>query len=178
MRVERRAELARDFVRVLGARGRGGATIEALAAEAGVAPGLVHHYFKDKHDLWTTALDALVIDFHARAGRTLDEYLDAALALGERSDVVAARAWVAIFAEAHDDPALFAKVRRVLDVEITHIEKRAKSRAGGALDERGASAMLSFVLGALVFGSFAPRRAAGFAHGASKRLLRALSHDA
>jgi TetR/AcrR family transcriptional repressor of bet genes len=178
VRAERRVEVARAFARVLGAHGRGGATIAAVASEAGIAPGLVHHYFADKQDLYATLLDELLAEFRRRAdGRgeagdadPLEAYVSAALALDDRSDIAAARAWVGIFAEALGDPTLFAKVRRVIDAEVAHVERRSR----GALSTADAGAVVAFVVGALVFGAFAPRKTAGFAAPSLRRMLTAL----
>ncbi|HEY2518389.1 MAG TPA: TetR family transcriptional regulator [Polyangiaceae bacterium] len=172
LRAERRTELARAFARVLGTHGRGGATVAAAAAEAGMAPGLVHHYFATKEDLYEEVLDELVRGFRrrveARGGDDrLEAYVDAALALDDRSDVIGARAWVGLFAEAVSDPALFTKVRRRLDAEVAYVEGRAR----GTLSTVEASAVVAFVVGALVFGAFAPRKAAGFAAPGLRALL-------
>ena len=134
IRERRRGEVARAFARVLGAHGRGGATIAAVATEAGIAPGLVHHYFESKEDLYEALLEQLVAEFRRRAAARAEEdplevYVDAALALDDRSDVSAARAWVGIFAEALSDPDLFAKVRRMLDAEVLHVERRGNGMA-------------------------------------------------
>jgi TetR/AcrR family transcriptional repressor of bet genes len=174
LRERRRSELARTFARVLGTHGQGGATIAAVAAEAGVAPGLVHHYFRDKQDLYEALLGELLAEFRRRvdaAGEAdaLDAYIDAALALDDRSDVAAARAWVGVFAEALGDPTLFAKVRRMMDAEVTHVERR-----GAGLSTADASAVVAFVVGALVFGAFAPRKTAGFAAPALRRMVAGL----
>ena len=178
LRTERRAELLQAFVRVLGAHGRGGATIANVAAEAGIAPGLVHHYFTDKSELYSALVEQLVAGFRARAARAtvpdpLEAYVHAALDLGDTSDVAAARAWVGVFAEALGDPSLFAKVRRALDAEVAHVERCAR----GALSAADASAVVAFVVGALVFGAFAPRKTAGFAAPRLLRLIAALSVD-
>jgi TetR/AcrR family transcriptional repressor of bet genes len=171
----RRAEVARAFARVLGREGQGGATIAAVAAEAGIAPGLVHHYFEDKQDLYETLLGELLAQFRRRldaypSADPLEAYVTAALALDERSDVAAARAWVGIFAEALGDPALFAKVRRMMDTEVAHVERRSR----GTLTTADASAVVAFVVGALVFGAFAPRKTAGFAAPSLRRMLDGL----
>jgi TetR/AcrR family transcriptional repressor of bet genes len=168
--------LARAFARVLGAHGQGGATIAAVAAEAGMAPGLVHHYFTSKEDLYETLLEGLVAEFRRREGSIqakdpLEAYVQAALALDERSDVAAARAWVGIFAEALGEPSLFAKVRRVIDAEVAHVERRAR----GSLSAADASAIVAFVVGALVFGAFAPKKTAGFAAPSLRRMIAGLS---
>jgi AcrR family transcriptional regulator len=173
LREERRRELASGFARVLAARGSGGATIAALASEMGVAAGIVHHYFEDKRDLYGALLDVLVGAFRDRArpdggADPLSAYGRAALALDERADRIAARAWVGLFGEALTDATLFERVRRLIDGEIQRI-----ARIGG-LSTQDAAAMLAFVLGALVLGAFAPIKTAGFAAPAFARLLEAL----
>lgn len=94
--------------------------------------------------------------------------------LDERSDVTAARAWVGVFAEAMSDAALFAKVRRIMDAEVAHVERRSR----GTLSAADASAVVAFVVGALVFGAFAPRKAAGFAAPSLRRMIVGLRRRA
>lgn len=168
-------EVARAFARVLGSHGQGGATVAAVAAEAGIAPGLVHHYFRDKQELYEALLAELLAEFRRRVEASpesdpLEAYVSAALSLDERSDVAAARAWVGVFAEGLADPALFAKVRRMMDAEIVHVERRA----AGTLSTAEASAVMAFVVGALVFGAFAPRKTAGFAAPGLSRMITGL----
>lgn len=177
LRRQRRAEITVAFARVLARTGYAGATIAAVAEEAGIAPGLVHHHFRDKADLLDSLLDDLLGRFRSRTARLsagldpLQAYLDAALALGESADVAAARCWVGVLAEAIREPALFAKVRRLVDAEVGAVERRA----GGRLDPRDSGALLAFVVGALVLGAFAPRKTAGFAGPAARVLADALA---
>jgi len=158
----------------LAEHGYAGATIAAVATEAGVAPGLVHHYFADKQELLSSLLGDLLGRFRRRTHSyeaekdSLDAYISAALALGDSADLVAARCWVGVFAEAVRDPALFDQVRRVLDGEIHAICRRSQDQ----LDERDAGAVLAFIVGALVLGAFAPRKTAGFAAPALRRFVR------
>lgn len=179
-RTLRRDEILTAFALVLSKHGYAGATIASIAARAGVAPGLVHHHFRDKAELLDALLDRLVSAMHARTASPeggadfVDAYIESALALGKRADVTAARCWVGLFAEALRDPSLFAKVRRVLDAELVRIERGSR----GALDAEGASALLAFVVGSLVVGAFAPVRTRGFAAPAAKRLVAALRSPA
>jgi AcrR family transcriptional regulator len=169
LRPERRREIAAAMARVLAAHGAAGATITAIAAEADVAPGIIHHYFADKQDLYGELLDVLIEGFRRRIaddGDPIAAYGNAALAL-DHADRVAARAWVGLFAEAMTDPALFARIRRLLDGEIQAIERRG----AGAISAQDAGALLAFVVGALVFGAFAPKKTAGFAAPAYARML-------
>lgn len=164
-RAQRRAELTLAFARVLADHGYAGATIEAVAEAAGVSPGLVHHHFADKHDLLDSLLQDLIARFRQRIRLVeadtdpLDAYALAAVRLDDSADIVAARCWVGVLAEAVRSPPLFARVRRLVDAEVGRI----RQRSGGAFSAQEAGAVLAFVIGSLVVGAFAPRATAGFA---------------
>jgi hypothetical protein len=51
-----------------------------------------------------------------------------------------------------------------------HVERRSQ----GSLSTADASAVVAFVVGALVFGAFAPRKTAGFAAPSLRKMLRGL----
>lgn len=176
LRAERRAEITGAFARVLARHGYAGATIAAVAEEAGVAPGLVHHYFLDKDEMFASLVDELVERFRAQmrgldaGGDPLDAYITAAVALGGTADATAARCWVSVFAEAVRDPALFARVSRLVDTEIAAICRRG----GARFSAQDGGAVLAFIVGSLVLGAFAPRRTAGFAAPSLRRLVQAL----
>lgn len=177
LRLRRRAEIIEGFARVLAERGYAGATIAAVAEAAGVAPGLVHHYFEDKAELLDALVEVLTQRFAARvrssdAQDPLLAYTDAALRLDASSDTVAARCWVGVLAEAMRDPSLFGRLRRLVDSELDVIQRRSRGR----LAEKDAGAVLAFVVGALVLGAFAPKKTAGFAAPALGKLLGALQN--
>ena len=67
-----RADLIAATARVLAREGTGGASVRAIAVEAGVSPGLVGHYF--------AGIDALVAATYAHVEHTVSEALDAAVA--------------------------------------------------------------------------------------------------
>lgn len=173
MRAQRRAEIVSAFAELLAGHGFAGATIAAVAERAGVAPGLIHHHFRDKEELLGALLDDLLTGFRARvrhyeADPALDRllaYIDGALKLDDRADTIAARCWVGVIGEALRTPSLFARFRRLIDGEIASIGERSK------LDERQAGALLAFILGALVVGAFAPKKTAGFAADGARALL-------
>jgi hypothetical protein len=75
-----------------------------------------------------------------------------------------------VLAEAVRQPGLGAQVRRLVETEIEGIQRRS----GGRLAPKEAGAILAFVLGSLVLGAFAPKRAAGFAAPAARMLVRGL----
>ncbi|HSI06186.1 MAG: TetR/AcrR family transcriptional regulator [Myxococcota bacterium] len=176
MRTLRRGEIIEGFARVLAEHGYAGATIAAVADEAGVAPGLVHHYFADKAEL----LDGLVLMLTERFAQRvrastdaepLNAYIDSALRLDGSPDTIAARCWVGVLAEAVRDPMLFARVRKLVDSELEVIQRRSR----GKLSEKDAGAVLAFIVGALVLGAFAPRKTSGFAAPALHTLVDALA---
>ena len=176
-RERRRHEILAAFARVLADHGYAGATIARIADEAGVAPGLVHHHFESKAELLSGLLQDLVAGFRGRIRASGTEesdpllaYVDAALALDARADLVAAKCWVGMFAEAVRDPTLFVQVRRLIDTEIGVIQDRSR----GAFSAQDAGAVLAFILGALVLGAFAPRKTAGFAAPALRRFVASL----
>ena len=176
----RRRLIVRAFARVLANHGYAGATIAAVATEAGIAPGLVHHHFDDKSELLEELLRELVTRFRERVRSYeafedgLLAYVDGALKLDERADLVAARCWVGLFAEAVRNPTLFARMRRLIDGEIASLELRS----GGKLSTHDAGCVLAFVIGALVLGAFAPKKTAGFAAPGLKTIIFALTRSA
>lgn len=174
-RKQRRAEILQAFARVLAQHGYAGATMTALGAEAGIAPGLIHHHFVNKSELLDALLDSLLDGFRTRVQEEKDPdpllaYIDGALRLDERSDLVSARCWVGVFSEALRNPALLRRMRRVIDNEITTIERLS----GRHLDGQQAGAVLAFIIGALVLGAFAPQKTAGFAAPSLRRFVAAL----
>ena len=164
------------FAQVLAEHGFAGATIAAVAAQAGVAAGLVHHHFENKDDLLGALLQELLAGFRRRVGDyegggdRLLAYVDGALKLDERADTVAARCWVGVFAEAIRNPQLFRHMRRLLDGEIETIQ----ARSGHRLTSQQAGAVLAFIIGSLVLGAFAPRKTAGFAAPGLRVLVQAM----
>ena len=179
-RAQRRREILTAFARVLADHGYAGATIAAVAAEAGVAPGLVHHHFDSKAELLQALLQDLVARFRQRVRHyepqqdRLLAYVDGALKLDDHADLVAARCWVGVFGEAVRSPTLFAHMRRLIDTEIAAIQQRA----AGTFSDHDAGCILAFVIGSLVLGAFAPRKTAGFAAPGLRRLVAALAAGA
>lgn len=179
-RPQRRAQLLSAFARVLADHGYAGATIAAVANEAGVAPGLVHHHFKHKAELMEALVNTLVSQFRARVqvrqqslgpkSDPLLTYIEGALRLDDQADPIAARCWVGVFAEAVRNPTLFKHLRQLIAQELTTIRRRS----GDTLDEQQASAVLAFMMGALVMGAFAPENTTGFAAPALHQLVAAM----
>lgn len=181
IREAKRCLLAESCVRVLATHGLGGTTIAAVAAEASVAPGLLHHHFRDRDDLLCEAAVALGRRFRQRlveeggAAERLGHRLDVALALGPDAEPGAARAWVGLFAEALRSPSLGHVLKRLLKAEMETVAKLLRQEGVAEAEARDAAAgLLAFVLGALVLGALLPGAAPGFAASAARRMLAGL----
>lgn len=166
MAKERRADIIEGFAQVLSEHGFAGSTMVAVAEAANVSPGLIHHHFRDKREMLLELFRTLVADFKSRlsayknaASVTVENYIEAALKLEGRSNIRMAKCWVGVFAEALRDKELFTHIKKHLDSEIGTL----LTVSSGKLDRAGASALLSYIIGALVFGAFAPKKTAGFA---------------
>ena len=126
-------------------------------------------------------LSTLIAQFRERtrsetkSGNTgLEAYCRAALSLGRGADSVAAKCWVGLFAESLRHPPLLARVRRYITSEVTTIIALSDQK----LKKADASAIVSFILGALVFGAFSPETAKGFAAPKLEQLMHSLMEAA
>lgn len=95
----KRARLVEKALEVFGDRGFRGTTIKRIAGRAGIAPGSVYTYFKDKDELFRSTLEEGWEEFlasldqlaesHGPFERTLDRLLEASFAqLGKRLPLV------------------------------------------------------------------------------------------
>ncbi|MEY3213783.1 MAG: hypothetical protein RIT28_4264, partial [Pseudomonadota bacterium] len=160
---QRRAQLIRALAQVMAREGYEAASIREIAQAAGLAPGLVHHYFPDKESLlvaltedlgaaWLTRLDeAEGLAPEARLRRLIDLHLSVDEA---RPDELGC--WLQIIAEAARRPAvgavwaeLVVSLRARLVGALTAL---AESRGRGLDVESGAAALLALVYGGLTLG--------------------------
>ncbi|MDN3578348.1 TetR family transcriptional regulator [Chitinimonas viridis] len=106
----RRAEIITALQAVIARQGYEKASIQAIAKEAGLAPGLIHYHFKNKQEILVLLVRKLADygqqrfeQIAAQAGSPearLHAYLEARLGLGEGAAPDAVAAWVMIGAEA------------------------------------------------------------------------------
>ncbi|MEO1170862.1 MAG: hypothetical protein AAFX94_02265, partial [Myxococcota bacterium] len=142
--------------------------------EAELAPGLVHHHFADREELFSELVRSLYTRFRTSLNAAdLAERLNAALELRGPRGVRAARAWVGLFAEGVRSASVREAVSRVIDGEFVAVQRQLE-KAGVAEPGPMAAGLVSLVLGALVFGAFAPSRARGFAAPFARRVLAAM----
>jgi AcrR family transcriptional regulator len=63
---ERRAAIVRATVRCLARDGYAGLTMKRVAAEAGLSPGILHYYFRDKRAILASAAATVMADLDRR----------------------------------------------------------------------------------------------------------------
>src|SRR5688572_30254150 len=106
----RRAAIVAAMLPVIARHGYEKATIQAIAREAGMTPGLIHYHFKSKQEILVALVEAIV-DYarvryegegSASAGPMdrLQAYVRARLGLGAGAAPDMVAAWVMIGAEA------------------------------------------------------------------------------
>jgi AcrR family transcriptional regulator len=170
----RRTEVSQAVWRVLAARGFGGLTLRAVAAEMGATTGLLTHYFPSKRALLKHALE--VLDRHSadrprpaaeRAGETpglamLRAVLLDILPLDDKS-AASNRIWVASWDVALTDPELarehaerYRRARERMAGHVADAQRLGELPPGPRADDTAAAAQ-SFVLGLVVQALFAPQ---------------------
>jgi TetR/AcrR family transcriptional regulator, transcriptional repressor of bet genes len=162
----RREELVGGLLRVMAARGYGGATIAEIAREAGLPPGVVHYHFESKKEILVAVLERLSGILReryrrraARAGRSESRgrvfaWVDAHVALGADADPKAMACWVAIGTEALRDPVVRAEFERVLVDDRRTLEALLRDALKAERRSPGAARAIASILVAAVQGAF------------------------
>jgi len=107
---QRREEIVHALLSVMADKGYASATIQAIAKQAGLKPGLIHYHFKTKQAIlvelvkWVSdraqqRYEALASDAHTPQEK-LSAFIDAHLAKGSDAQPEAVAAWVVIGTEA------------------------------------------------------------------------------
>ena len=167
----RRAQITGALLAVIARHGYEKATIQAIAAQAGLAPGLIHYHFKSKQEILVSLIDTMAQAAHARyasvlgdavePARRLRAYLHARLGLGDGAAPEIVAAWVMIGAEAVRQPEVRAVYQRMVGDELALLATLLADclRARGR-DTRPA-ATLAAGLAALIEGAYQLSSAAG-----------------
>lgn len=121
---ERRQQIVEATLRVMARTGFDGASVQAIAKEAGLAAGLLHHHFGSKGEILHALLDHLEALVRARhdalaarrrgAWGRLEAWIDAHLAQGEGAEPDAVAAWVWIGAQSLKDDELRERYQAVV----------------------------------------------------------------
>src|SRR4051812_18294539 len=120
---QRREELARAAVRVIGRDGLEGATTRAVALECGWSTGVLKHYFTNKDELLHAALREVErsnVERFERAALEATGYeaVTAAVAPILRADTNESRVWIGFINRASIDPAIGTAWRRAMNTWV------------------------------------------------------------
>ena len=167
----RRAQIVAALLPVIAKSGYEKATIQAIAAQAGLAPGLIHYHFKTKRDILVTLIETLAraaaTRFEALTGTATDPherlraYLQARLGLGDGAAPDLVAAWVMIGAEAVRQAEVRAVYSQVVAQELASltllIKQALRSQQRDTRHAKPiAAALLAMMGGAFQLASAAP----------------------
>jgi TetR/AcrR family transcriptional repressor of bet genes len=124
----RRAEIVAAMLAVIARLGYEKATTQAIARQAGLAPGLIHYHFENKQAILVALVQAMaqaarsrfeaVLGEATRPQERLGAYLRARLGLGDGAAPEIVAAWVMIGAEAVRQPEVRAVYCRMIADEL------------------------------------------------------------
>jgi TetR/AcrR family transcriptional repressor of bet genes len=156
---ERRQQIVDALLTVMAERGYEGASIQAIARRAGLAPGLIHYHFESKQQILLEAVRQLTERFERRfqaltakaetPRERLRAFIDARLARGEGASQTAVAAWVIVGAEAVRQPEVKAAFQEVLRAQRTLLQSLLRDHAGEALEAREVQHLCGIVLAAI-----------------------------
>ncbi len=168
---QRRAEIVMALLATMAGHGYEKATIQLIAREAGLAPGLLHYHFKTKAEILLALVKTLAAMSRQRylaladnaegATQKLAAYIHARLGLGEGADLKAVAAWVVIGAEAVRQPEVRAVYQDAVREEMALLHELlsaclAEQRKSTAAVPALAAAVLAMMEGAFQLASAAP----------------------
>ncbi|WP_374334547.1 TetR/AcrR family transcriptional regulator [Leeia sp.] len=127
----RRSEIVQALLTVMARHGYEKATIQLIAREARLSPGLLHYHFKHKQEILVALVEALadyaehrfarLCDGQSQPRQQLEAYLHAWLSLGEGASPERVAAWVMIGAEAVRQPEVRTVYQRVIEAELSRL---------------------------------------------------------
>lgn len=160
----RRAEIVAAMLPVLARHGYEKATVQAIAEQAGLAPGLIHYHFKSKQAILVSLTDLLAAQAQARfaevaasgrpPGERLRAYLQWRLGLGKAASADHVAAWVMTAAEAVRQPEVRQVYQQAMATELQSLGGLlAECLAERQRDTRGVKALAAGLI-ALMEGAF------------------------
>jgi TetR/AcrR family transcriptional repressor of bet genes len=166
----RRSEIVLATMKVVAAKGYEKATIQEIATEAGLTPGLIHYHFSDKREI-LIALAKHLSDFaysryvkFAEAAKTPEErfraYLEARLGFGKGASSDAVAAWVVVGSEAVRHLEIGQVYQEAITAELKLISELLSAYFAEHRRSQESVAHLAAVLMSFMEGAFQLSRAA------------------
>ena len=167
---DRRAEIVAAMLTVIASSGYDRATIQQIAKQASLAPGLVHYHFKNKHEILIALAKHLSDYVYQRylkfaetadtAEKRLRAYLEARLGFGPGASTDAVAAWVIVGSEAIRDEQVRDVYQDAIGSEIKLLRELlsayfADHRRSQTNVPRAAAILMSFIEGAFQLSSAA-----------------------
>jgi TetR/AcrR family transcriptional regulator, transcriptional repressor of bet genes len=160
----RRAEIIAAALPVIAQCGYEKATVQAIAKQAQLAPGLIHYHFKNKQEILVSLVhtiadygDARFLQIAAEAsgpGERLRAYLESRLGLGEGASHEMVAAWVMIGAEAVRQAEVREVYQRAVASELARLSALLEECLGEQRKETGGAEALAAGLLAMMVGAF------------------------
>lgn len=161
---QRRSEITAAMLTVLAEQGYERATIQAIAKQAQLTPGLIHYHFKTKAEILMALISGLGTIFQTRyetlASTALSPrekllaYIDARLAKGEGENPEAVAAWVIIGAEAVKQPEVRALYENAIAQELALLQGLLKNYLAAKGKRLKSASHLAAVIVATMEGTF------------------------
>jgi TetR/AcrR family transcriptional repressor of bet genes len=163
---QRRAQIVQAMSSVMARSGYDGATVNAVAEEAGLTPGLVHYHFKSKLEILLsliTNLENAVNErfenrLKAKGGDSpktqLKAFIEAYLGLGKDSNPDAVACWIAIGTEALRDEQIKNAYQDVSSRQLSKLEKIIRARLKNSPQETRATRQLALGIYAAIEGCY------------------------
>jgi TetR/AcrR family transcriptional regulator, transcriptional repressor of bet genes len=169
----RRLDIVQGLLRVIARRGYAGASIQEIAKEAKLNPGLIHYHFASKQEILLTLFSHLESLVEARmrayleaAGdevspeEQLDAMIDAFLVLDTRSNQRAVLCWTMLCAEAIHNRELAELFAWAIHKQQDHLERIFAAALGAARNRKAvreaAAAVLAAIHGSFLLGCATP----------------------
>ena len=183
----RRAAIVAAMLPVMARHGYERATIQAIAREAGLTPGLIHYHFKSKQEILVCLVKAIAEFAQARFERAaagaagpmerLRAYVEARLGLSEGAAPDMVAAWVMVGAEAVRQPEVRALYQEAIAAELAALTRLLSDCLAEDRRPRDAAPGLAAGLVAMMEGAFQLSSAAagvlpkGYAVGAAMKFV-------
>jgi TetR/AcrR family transcriptional repressor of bet genes len=161
---QRRAEITAAMLTVLAEQGYERATIQAIAKQAQITPGLIHYHFKTKAEILMALISGLSTIFQTRyetlASTALSPrekllaYIDARLAKGDGENPEAVAAWVIIGAEAVKQPEVRVLYEHAIAQELGLLQVLLKNYLTAKGKRLKSASQLAAVIVATMEGTF------------------------